>query len=112
LPDGIFSNQKIPIWVNFGGSCNGKCLYILWPDRLFYGFIFGIFCGHFVYFIIIWYIFPRLGMLYHEKYGNPGVDCWQIRLLFLSKSLFTNRVLALYVRWNVARSRIFCLKTR
>jgi hypothetical protein len=20
-PDGIFSNQKIPIWVNFEGSC-------------------------------------------------------------------------------------------
>jgi hypothetical protein len=25
LPDGIFSNQKIQIWVNFGGSCNGNC---------------------------------------------------------------------------------------
>jgi hypothetical protein len=23
LPDSIFSKQKIPIWVNFGGSCNG-----------------------------------------------------------------------------------------
>jgi hypothetical protein len=24
LPDGIFSNQKMPIWVNFGGPWNGK----------------------------------------------------------------------------------------
>jgi hypothetical protein len=24
LPDGIFSNPKIPIWVNFGRSWNGK----------------------------------------------------------------------------------------
>jgi hypothetical protein len=29
---------KIPIWVNFGGSCNWGCWYISWP--------FGIFCGH------------------------------------------------------------------
>jgi hypothetical protein len=29
LPDGIFSNQKIPIWVNFGVSCNGRCWYIV-----------------------------------------------------------------------------------
>jgi hypothetical protein len=29
LPDGIFSNQKIPIWVNFGGSQKGKRWHIL-----------------------------------------------------------------------------------
>jgi hypothetical protein len=22
---------KIPIWVHFGGPCNGKCWYNLWP---------------------------------------------------------------------------------
>jgi hypothetical protein len=32
--------------------------YILWQ--------FGTFCGHF------WYIFPRFGTLYQEKFGNPG----------------------------------------
>jgi hypothetical protein len=31
---------KIQIWVNFEGSCYGRCWYILWP--------FGIFYGHFV----------------------------------------------------------------
>jgi hypothetical protein len=25
-----------------------------------------------VYFMVIWYIFPRFGMLYQEKSGNPG----------------------------------------
>jgi hypothetical protein len=29
LPDGLFSNQKSHIWVNFGGPLNGKCWYIL-----------------------------------------------------------------------------------
>jgi hypothetical protein len=41
---------KIPLWVNLGGSCNGKCWYILWPLCLFYGHLaflwsFGIFYG-------------------------------------------------------------------
>jgi hypothetical protein len=26
---------KIQIWVNFGGSCNQRCCYILWPFGLF-----------------------------------------------------------------------------
>jgi hypothetical protein len=43
---------------------------ILWP--------FGIFHGHLVYFMAIWYIcwlvgiFFLLGILYQEKSGNPG----------------------------------------
>jgi hypothetical protein len=28
LPDGLFSNQKSQIWVNFGGPLNGQCWYI------------------------------------------------------------------------------------
>jgi hypothetical protein len=37
LPDGIFSNQKYyVICVNFGGSCNGRCWYILLAFGLFY----------------------------------------------------------------------------
>jgi hypothetical protein len=28
---------KIQIWVNFGGSCNGRCWYILWTFDVFYG---------------------------------------------------------------------------
>jgi hypothetical protein len=29
LPDGLFSNQKIAIWVNLGGIWNGKWSSIL-----------------------------------------------------------------------------------
>jgi hypothetical protein len=25
LPDAILSSQKFYFWVNFGGSCNGRC---------------------------------------------------------------------------------------
>jgi hypothetical protein len=64
---------KDALWVNFGGSCNGKSWYILRPLGLFY--------GHWKYFIAIWYIlwsfwyiFPRFGILYTEKSGNPDVD--------------------------------------
>jgi hypothetical protein len=59
LPDGIYSNQKFPIWKNFGSS-NGRCWYILWPFALFYGRLVYIFCGHLVYSMVIWYIFPIL----------------------------------------------------
>jgi hypothetical protein len=36
-----------------------------------------IFYGHLVYFVVIWYIFPRFGILDQEKSGNPGrvVEC-------------------------------------
>jgi hypothetical protein len=65
---------KIPIWVNFGGSCNGRCWHV-------YGYwvhftvlrSFVIFYGHLVYFVVIWYIFPRFGSLNQEKSGNPGL---------------------------------------
>jgi hypothetical protein len=49
LPDGMFSNQKIQIWVNPGGPCNEKIRYILRP--------FGIYYGHWEYITDIWYIF-------------------------------------------------------
>jgi hypothetical protein len=32
----------------------------------------GIFCGHLVYFTVIWYIFPRFGILYQERSGSPA----------------------------------------
>jgi hypothetical protein len=37
---------KIPIWVNFGWSCNERCWYVVWS--------FGKFCVHLVYFAAIW----------------------------------------------------------
>jgi hypothetical protein len=57
LPDGIFSNRKIPIF--------GKSWYILWP--------FGIFYGQLVYLMTIWHILWAFGMLHQEKSGNAVV---------------------------------------
>jgi hypothetical protein len=31
-----------------------------------------IFYGHLEYFVVIWYIYPRFGILDQEKSGNPG----------------------------------------
>jgi hypothetical protein len=64
---------KIPIWVHFGGSCNGRCWYILWPFWSIlhpfgigtYFVAIGIFCGYLEYFSLF-------GILYQEKSGNPG----------------------------------------
>jgi hypothetical protein len=58
-----YFRTKIPIWVNFGGPCKGRCWYISWP--------FGLIYCHLGYFKVIWYIFCRFGMLYREKSGIP-----------------------------------------
>jgi hypothetical protein len=57
-------------------------LVYVWP--------FGLFYDHLVYFVaildilhmVIWYIFPRFGMLCKEKSGNPGAK-EQMRLFRL-----------------------------
>jgi hypothetical protein len=38
---------KIQIWVNFGGSCDGRWWYILWTLGPFYGLL--------LYFMDLWY---------------------------------------------------------
>jgi hypothetical protein len=40
LPDGIFLKPNVQTWVNFGGSCNGRCLVYFRPFGLF-----GVFGG-------------------------------------------------------------------
>jgi hypothetical protein len=50
---------KIPIWVRYVGSFNGRCWYILCPFDQSCGH-FGVFYGH------LEYIF-RFGMFYQEK---------------------------------------------
>jgi hypothetical protein len=62
---------KILFWENFGGSCNGRCWNILWPSCYILMPI-GKLNGHSLHFAVIWYIFPRSGMLYPEKSGKPG----------------------------------------
>jgi hypothetical protein len=46
-----------------------------------------IFFGHLVYFVVIWYIFPRFGILYQEKSGNPGTGLGY--MIFLQADLVT-----------------------
>jgi hypothetical protein len=46
--------SKIPIWVNFGGYCNGRFWYTLWP--------FGLLYGHLVYFVSFCYILGSFGI--------------------------------------------------
>jgi hypothetical protein len=41
LPDGLLSNQKSKIWVKFGGSCAGRCWFILWTLDQFYSLLFN-----------------------------------------------------------------------
>jgi hypothetical protein len=72
LPDGLLSNQKS----QFGYILEGLEMEIA-----------GIFYGHLEYFtviwyvlwvfgnvVVIWYIFPRFGILCQEKSGNPGLN--------------------------------------
>jgi hypothetical protein len=78
MPDGIFSNQKSHFWVNFGGYCNGRCWYLCFMDIWSILRSFEIFYDLLVYFVLIWYIFPRFGMLCLEKSGNPGSHTHQV----------------------------------
>jgi hypothetical protein len=61
---------KIAVWVNFGGTCWS----ILRPFGLFYGHLICICYGHLVYFVVIWYTFPTIGILHQEKSGNAESD--------------------------------------
>jgi hypothetical protein len=71
LPDGIFSNQKLSYLGKFWRVLQWKMLvnYMAIPSIFLR---FGIFCGRFVYFMVIWDIFQHFGTLYQEKSGNPG----------------------------------------
>jgi hypothetical protein len=65
----------------------------------------GICYGHYLllpYFKVIWYIFPRFGMLYQKKSGNPG-GCARIKKCFPSRRVTSHarvptRILKSWVR--------------
>jgi hypothetical protein len=46
-----------------------------------------IFYCHLVHFVVIWYIFPRFGILYEEKSGNPAGDLSDFELRIPNPSL-------------------------
>jgi hypothetical protein len=62
---------KTLIWVSIGGSCNGRCWYLMTLRRPFF-----ILYDPLVYIVVIWYICSRFGMLHQEKSGNPDGDDW------------------------------------
>jgi hypothetical protein len=53
-------------------------MVLLWKILVYFVTIWSILrpleisCGHLVYLVVIWYIFPRFGILDLEKSGNPG----------------------------------------
>jgi hypothetical protein len=51
---------KIPVWVNFGRSCNGRCYYILWPLDIFYGQLVNFMTIWYVHCVVLWYIYSVL----------------------------------------------------
>jgi hypothetical protein len=68
VPDGIHIGiPKIPTLVYFEKSWNENSWYILWRFSTF-----GYILWQFVFFVVIWSIYIRFGMLFKEKSGNPG----------------------------------------
>jgi hypothetical protein len=64
-----FSNKIKQNWVNLGGSCNGRCWYILWT--------FDLYCGQLVYVISIWYRVWSCGIFFGHL-----VYVWSFGILF------------------------------
>jgi hypothetical protein len=57
---------KIQIWVKFGGSCNGRCWYILWICGPFYGIL-----KYFMDLWHSWYIFSVLVFCTKKNLATP-----------------------------------------
>jgi hypothetical protein len=91
LPDGVFSNQKSKVrYILEGlamedvGKFNVHLVYFM-DIRI-------IFCGHLVHFLVIWYIFPRFGMLYvPRKIWQPWSRPKKNWLKLFQRKLFSGR---------------------
>jgi hypothetical protein len=76
------------------------CRVLLWKILVYFMTIWSnlrplqIFFGHLVYFVVIWYIFIRFGILDQEKSGNPVLNAARLTLcrvrgVFLYPKCFT-----------------------
>jgi hypothetical protein len=74
LPDGLFSNQKIPIWVNF--VVWKMFIYFMAIWNMFFLWTLGIFYEYLVHFVFIWYDFSGFGIMSQEISGNPGQNAF------------------------------------
>jgi hypothetical protein len=45
---------------------------MFWSIGIFFSRLAHFMAKGYLYFVIIWYIFPRFGMLHQEKSGNPA----------------------------------------
>jgi hypothetical protein len=73
---------KIPIWVNFGGSCDGKSWYLLLP--------FGLFNRHRKYFMAIWSFGIFLHVLvFCTKKNLATLMCSAVDRVLPSEELFS-----------------------
>jgi hypothetical protein len=62
----LIFRPKIAIWVDFGRSCSGRCWCNLWT--------FGLFYGHLIFSMDIWYIFPPFWYIVPRKIWQPCRD--------------------------------------
>jgi hypothetical protein len=77
-------NPKIPIWINFEKSCNGRCQYfcghlVYFTVKWYISWTFGKFSGNLVYFPVKWYISWTFGkfcghLVFFSRFGNPATN--------------------------------------
>jgi hypothetical protein len=88
LPDGTYIFEpKIPFLVNFGGSYNGRCWYVLRQ--------FGIFYGQLLSFMAIWCIFGSSGIFFPVLVCSTMKNQATLTRMIVAVSIFT--ALSLYV---------------
>jgi hypothetical protein len=81
LPDGLFSNQKMPFFEGFGMEIFG-----VFRCHLVFNCNYGIFYGQLTFLLPFWY-FLNFGLLDQEKFGDPAYHTW-ICPFYLNKNLF------------------------
>jgi hypothetical protein len=77
----VYFRTENPNLGTFWRAMEWKMFCILWS--------FGIFYGHFVSFIVVWYILRKFGIFFHnlvclndEKSGNPVWECFNLTKCF------------------------------
>jgi hypothetical protein len=60
------------------------------------------FCDRLVYFMASWYIFPRFGLLYQEKSGNPALRLAKCMYVIDRSTLI--QLKSLQCKWRPSRT--------
>jgi hypothetical protein len=98
---------KIQIWVNFGVFCIERCWCtyfmairnIFWQFGIFYVWPFG-------NLVAIWYTFPRFGIFYQQKSGNPDVFNQILPHPYFRSDMSTEKGPAIIESWFESRQGI------